>query len=156
MSLKKLSNFEICSLNSIIEALLPLIQTEATSAAVSVILDLEAIPKLLLDENEIHQLLLKSVRNSIEAMPAGGRLVIKTRHETGKVILSVSDQGPGIPTHILSNLGTPFITSKNTGTGLGIPICYQIAHRHNATIKIDTSAAGTTFLVYFNPQQQKR
>ncbi|WP_246105474.1 ATP-binding protein [Sporomusa termitida] len=150
LSRSKFSNFELCSLNAIIEALLPQIQADATSAAVSVALDLNIIPELLLDENEIHQLLLNLVRNSIEAMPAGGSLVIKTTHATGQVILSVCDQGLGIPAYILDKLGTPFITSKNTGAGLGIPICYQIAHRHNALIKINTSAEGTIFLVYFN------
>ncbi|QDR79485.1 ATP-binding protein [Sporomusa termitida] len=151
LSREKFSNFGMCSLNTIIEALYPLLQADATAAAVSVTLDLNTIPELLLDENEIRQLLLNLVRNGIEAMPAGGRLVIKTAFEAGKAVLSVSDQGPGIPAPILENLGTPFITTKNTGTGLGIPICYQIAHRHNATIKIHTSSEGTTFLVYFNP-----
>jgi signal transduction histidine kinase len=105
---------------------------------------------LLLDENEIRQLLLNLVRNSIEAMPAGGNLVIRTFQEDSKVVLSVSDQGAGIPANILDKLGTPFITTKDTGTGLGLPICYQIAHRHNANIEINTSTEGTTFFVYFS------
>jgi two-component system sporulation sensor kinase C len=152
LSREKLVILKQCSLNSIIEALFPLIQADATSSKVYVNLDLAPVPELLLDENELRQLLLNLVRNSIEAMPAGGDLLIRTFQEDCKVVLSISDQGEGIPDHILDKLGTPFITTKDTGTGLGLPICYQIAHRHKATIKISTSHAGTTFFVYFTPQ----
>lgn len=149
LSREKLANLEKRSLNSIIEALFPLIQADANSSKVYVSLDLTALPELLLDENEIRQLLLNLVRNGIEAMPEGGNLAIHTFQENGSAVLSINDQGSGIPPHILDNLGTPFITTKDTGTGLGLPICYQIAHRHNANIKISTSHEGTTFFVYF-------
>lgn len=151
LSREKLANLEKRSLNTIIEALFPLIQADANSSKVSVSLDLTTIPELLLDENEIRQLLLNLVRNSIEAMAEGGNLAIHTFQEDSKAVLSISDQGSGIPSHILDNLGTPFITTKDTGTGLGLPICYQIAHRHNAKIKISTSHEGTTFFINFSP-----
>jgi two-component system sporulation sensor kinase C len=151
LSKEKLAKLGKCSLNTIIEALFPLIQAAANSSKVSVSLHLTAISELLLDENEIRQLLLNLVRNSIEAMPEGGKLTIHTFQEDSNIVLSINDQGSGIPPHILDNLGTPFITTKDTGTGLGLPICYQIAHRHNASIKINTSHEGTTFLITFNP-----
>lgn len=150
LSRNKLAHLELCSLNQIIESLFPLIEADAVASKVYIDLDLITIPpNLLLDKNEIRQMLLNMVRNSIEAMPSGGNLIIKTFHENNSVILSISDQGSGIPTHVLSKLGTPFITSKDTGTGLGIPICYQIANRHNASINIKTSGQGTTISVYF-------
>jgi two-component system sporulation sensor kinase C len=152
LSREKLAILKQCSLNSIIEALFPLIQADANSSKVSISLELSSVAELMLDENEIRQLLLNLVRNSIEAMPTGGELVIRTFQEDGKVILSIKDQGEGIPSHILDMLGTPFITTKDTGTGLGLPICYQIAHRHKATIKISTSHEGTTFSVSFTTQ----
>ncbi len=152
LSREKLVILKQCSINAIIEALFPLIQADATASKVSVNLDITPVPELLLDENEIRQLLLNLVRNGIEAMSAGGNVDIRTFLEDNKVVLSISDQGIGIPSHILDKLGTPFITTKDTGTGLGLPICYQIAHRHNATIKINTSQEGTTFSVYFNSQ----
>ncbi|WP_245823729.1 PAS domain-containing sensor histidine kinase [Sporomusa malonica] len=149
LSQNRAINFKICSLNNIIEALFPLIQADATTSKIFAHIDLTDIPELLLDENEIRQLLLNLIRNSIEAMPTGGNLIIRTFVEDTKVVLSISDQGSGIPTHVLDKLGTPFITTKDTGTGLGLPICYQIAHRHNAVIRINTSDEGTTFFVYF-------
>jgi len=150
LSREKIVSLKNCSLNSIIEALFPLIQADANSSKVYASLDLNDIPELQLDENEVRQLLLNLVRNGIEAMPAGGNLIIRTFLADSKAVLSISDQGAGIPPDILDHLGTPFFTTKDTGTGLGLPTCYQIAHRHNASIKIDTSDKGTTFFVYFN------
>lgn len=150
LSREKRANLERCSLNSIIEALFPLIQADANTARIFASISLNAIPELLLDENEIRQLLLNLVRNSIEAMPNGGNLAIQTFPEENNVVLAVSDQGTGIPPDILDKLGTPFITTKDTGTGLGLPLCYQIAHRHHAKIKISTHQEGTTFFVYFS------
>ena len=150
LSREKLMSFKKSCLNDVIQALFPLIQADATSSKVYATLDLTTIPELWIDENEIRQVLLNLVRNSIEAMPSGGNLVIGTFPENNKVVLYISDQGSGIPSHILDNLGTPFITTKDTGTGLGLSICYQIVHRHNASIKISTSDGGTTFFIYFN------
>ncbi len=151
LSHEKFVSLKKCSLNHIIEALFPLIQADANSSKAYVLLDLNNIPELLLDENEIRQLLLNLIRNGIEAMPGGGNLIIRTLSVDNKVILSISDQGAGIPSTILDQLGIPFFTTKDTGTGLGLPICYQIAHRHNANITIDTSNEGTTFFVFFTP-----
>ena len=49
-----------------------------------------------------------------------------------------------------NNIFDPFFTTKDTGTGLGLSVCYQIAARHNANIKIDTSNLGTTFHICFD------
>ncbi|OPY56435.1 MAG: Sporulation kinase A [Pelotomaculum sp. PtaU1.Bin035] len=65
------------------------------------------------------------------------------------MVLSVQDQGKGIESDILEKIGTPFFTTKDNGTGLGMAVCYGIAARHNALINIETSSAGTTFFVRF-------
>ncbi len=145
----KHTDLKRCCLNRIIQSLLPLIRADASAFSVEIKDELADIPELWLDENEIRQLLLNLVRNSLEAMPAGGILEIRTFLEEGKAILAVSDQGTGIPEHVLSNLGTPFLTTKDKGTGLGLPMCYRIAHRHQADIRVSTNTEGTTFFIQF-------
>jgi len=145
----KVSNLKVGCLNKIITTLYPLMQIAATAARVSLTLALEEIPDLYLDENEIRQLLFNLVNNGLEAMTAGGELRIQTFVACDKVVLAVSDQGSGIDKHILDNLGTPFLTNKDFGTGLGLPICYRIANRHHAAIEVETSSQGTTFCVKF-------
>lgn len=137
-------------LNDIINTSYPLLAASATAAKIYIKLALEEIPKLNLDEYEVRQLLFNLVNNGLEAMNNGGELLIRTYFEQNKVILSIRDQGPGIQPHILANLGTPFITTKHSGTGLGLPVCYRIAHRHNATIDVKTNNQGTTFSISFH------
>jgi len=145
----KRAELKNCSLNGIVDKIFPLIQADAAASNVLVNLDLEEIYTLYLDENEIRQLLLNLVRNGVEAMPTGGELTIGTSLEQDKIVLSIKDQGTGLPTHIQKKLGTPFLTTKDTGIGLGLPICYRIANRHNAVISVKTDDQGTTFFVSF-------
>lgn len=142
-------NLEECSLNKIILTLQPLMQADATLTNNYLETELAEIPLLPLDEKEIRQLILNLVRNGVEAMPNGGRILLRTYLEPGHVCLSVSDQGPGIPAEILANIGTPFLTTKINGTGLGLPVCYSIARRHNATLYPKSSPEGTSFIIKF-------
>jgi signal transduction histidine kinase len=108
-----------------------------------------SIADLILDEKEIRQLILNLVRNGLEAISPGGVIRIRTFSEEDEVVLSVQDNGKGINPDVLEKLGTPFFTTKDTGTGLGLAVCYSIAARHNARIDIETGPEGTTFFVKF-------
>ncbi|KJS18412.1 MAG: hypothetical protein VR69_00895 [Peptococcaceae bacterium BRH_c4b] len=143
---------ELKNLNEMIETLIPLIKADATLADNYVRFQLEEVPYLLLDEKEIRQLILNLVRNGLEAMSPGGYLTIKTYVEENEAILSVQDEGTGIEPDVLDKIGTPFFTTKEYGSGLGLAVCYSIASRHNATIRIETGRRGTTFYVRFKPQ----
>lgn len=145
----KVPNLKRNCLNHLINLLYPLMQANAISYNMSIKLALQEVPLICFDENEIRQLLLNLVKNGLEAMSKGDELIISTCLKNDKVILSVSDQGSGIPPHILENLGTPFLTSKASGTGLGLSVCYRIANRHNADIRVETSDKGTTFFIEF-------
>ncbi len=142
-------NLEMQNLNDIIEALFPLIQADAALSDKYAQIELGNIPELLLDKKEINQLMLNFVRNGLEAMSTGGGLTIRTFQDDEAVVLSVQDQGKGIEPEVLDKLGTPFFTTKESGTGLGMAVCYSIAARHKATINVQTSSQGTTFYVRF-------
>ncbi|MBC7074486.1 MAG: PAS domain S-box protein [Syntrophomonadaceae bacterium] len=142
------------NLNQIIQALSPLIQAEAMVQDKYVKIELAEVPILLLDEREIRQLILNLVRNGLEAMPPSGSLAIETFAIGQEVVLAVQDQGEGIDPELVDKLGTPFLTTKNNGTGLGLAVCYSIANRHDATIDVETSAEGTTFFIRFKKQPQ--
>ncbi len=140
------------NLNEIIEKLLPLIQADALMTDNYIQTELQKIPDLLLNKCEIIQLLLNLVRNGIEAMTPGGCITIKTFMAEEDVVLAVQDQGTGIPPEILHKVGTLFFSTKDQGTGFGLPICQSIAQRHAAEIEIEPSDTGTTFLVRFKRQ----
>ena len=137
------------NLNEIITALQPLLMSDAAVHKKNLVLVLGVVPNLLLDGKETRQLLLNLVRNGLEAMSPGQKLTIRTYLENGEVVLAIQDQGKGIDPALLGKLGTPFLTTKEAGTGLGLSVCYSIAAKHNAVIKVTTGPAGTTFMIRF-------
>lgn len=137
------------SLNSIIENLFPLIQADAMVSDKNIKLELGEVPHLHLDEKEIRQLILNLVRNGLEAMPPGGTLIVRSSVDGEEVVLAVQDEGKGIEPEVLEKIGTPFFTTKERGTGLGLAVCYSIASRHQASISIDNGPTGSTFFVRF-------
>lgn len=145
----KVMDLKTQNLNSIIKSLSPLLAADAMNSNKSVEIALGEIPDLLLDEKEIRQLILNLVRNGLDAMSSGGNLYIRTYMDDKEVVLSLQDQGKGIEPDILEKLGTPFFTTKDNGTGLGLAVCYGIVTRHKAAIKAETCSTGTTFYVRF-------
>jgi len=144
------------NLNSIISKTLPLIQAQALRKDHNLKLELQHLPDLLLDEKEVRQLILNLVNNGMEAMLSTGEIAIRTFIENEKAVLAVKDQGQGIDRELLNKLGTPFFTTKDQGTGLGLAVCYRIASRHDAKIDIETSSTGTTFYIRFPIQPSLR
>ncbi|KJR46286.1 signal transduction histidine kinase, nitrogen specific, NtrB [Desulfosporosinus sp. I2] len=102
--------------------LFPLLQADALNQGKSIVLDLGEIANLEIDSNEIIQLVLNLTRNGLEAMAQDGCLRIKTFVEKQTVVLSFTDEGTGIITEHISKLGTLFFTTKENGSGLGMPI----------------------------------
>ncbi|TWH46065.1 nitrogen regulation protein NR(II) [Sporomusa sp. KB1] len=150
----KLLDQSLQNLNTIVQKLLPLLESDALLNEKWIVTKLSVdIPDLLLDAQEMRQLILNFVRNGLEAMLPGGQLTIGTFAEAEQVVLYIQDQGIGIPQEIEQKLGTPFVTTKENGTGLGLPICFSIANRHNAKIEVKTGDSGTTFMVKF-PRNQ--
>jgi signal transduction histidine kinase len=136
-------------LNLIIHDITPLLMADAFNQNKYLQLETSKLPELLLNRNEIRQLILNLFRNGLEAMSQGKELTIRTYKEDECVVLAIQDQGEGIKPEVLAKLGTPFFTTKDNGTGLGLGVCYAIAARHNAKIDIQTGPEGTTFYVYF-------
>ena len=136
-------------LNKLLANLFPLLLADAYSQNKKCIFEPGDLAELDIDPNEITQLVLNLARNGLEAMPLDGCLTINTFMEGQNIVLSIRDEGTGINSEHISKLGTPFFTTKESGTGLGLSMCYSIADRHNALIEVKSGPDGTTFLVRF-------
>lgn len=141
--------FKVQSLKEIVETIFPLIQADGVVSDKYIHMDLEEVSEIPLDKKEIHQLILNLVLNGSQAMSPGGTIKIRTFMDKDEIVLSVEDDGKGIEPEVLGKMGTPFFTTKESGTGLGLAVCYSIVARHNARIDIETGSAGTTFFVRF-------
>jgi len=149
MAKDKRVDLQLKSLDSIVVSLYPMIQSDANRYDMNMRLELGQLPPAPLDPNEIRQLILNIARNGLEAMSPGGTLTIGTTLDEAEMILFVRDEGPGLEPELIEKLGTPFITTKENGTGLGLAVCYSIAARHKARIEFDTGPCGTTFYIKF-------
>lgn len=145
---KKLK-LEKLNLNQIIDYIYPLIYADALKGEKDILLDLNPIPDSFFDKEEIKQLVLNLARNGLEAMAAGGCLTISTVVRDNNVVLSIKDQGCGLSQDVLEHMGTPFLTTKENGTGLGLAVCYGIVSKYGGNIDVETSSKGTTFHVKF-------
>ncbi len=107
---------------------------------------LENVPFVAGNEAELHAMLTNLIFNSVEAMPEGGTMTLRTRSEEGEVLLEVSDTGVGMSEEVRKHCLDPFFTSKSAdGTGLGLSVVQGIVRRHNGTIEIESEQGrGTT------------
>jgi len=137
------------NLNKVLSKLLPLLIADAYSQGKKCSFVPGDLPDLDIDTHEMTQLVLNLARNGLESMPTDGCLAIKTYMDGQHVVLNVKDEGTGIKAEHMSKIGTPLFTTKESGTGMGLPMCYSIAARHHALIEVKTGSDGTTFLVLF-------
>ncbi|HWQ61307.1 MAG TPA: ATP-binding protein [Negativicutes bacterium] len=137
-------------LNKVIEGVFPLLQADAFRRGSQLRLQLAEVPEVFADEKEMRQCLLNLVQNGLDAVPDGGVVTVSTHVKAGEVLMAVHNEGPEMPPHVKEKLGTPFFTTKDNGTGLGLPVCYSIADRHNARIDVASRPGGTTFSLVFS------
>lgn len=144
-----ISSLDICGE---IESALELTEYYLRSHNIEVIREFDtSLPTLSADREQLRQLFLNLVTNASDAMPHGGKLVIRARAQPDKGVKSIrielADSGPGIAPADLEKLWEPFFTTKpeGKGTGLGLAICRRVVEAHHGTIAIDSRLGeGTT------------
>lgn len=100
------------------------------------------------DPEQMKQVLLNLVLNAVQAMPQGGEVVVDAADEKGMLRIRVKDQGPGIPAIDVDSIYDPFFTTKDTGTGLGLPVAYQIVQQHGGELTLEENGpAGACFAI---------
>jgi signal transduction histidine kinase len=119
-------NFLKISMESIFDSVLGLAEHAVNGAAISLRREYPAGLAFDCDPEQLKQVLLNLVINAIQAMPDGGEVLIASRVECQKVVIEVRDQGCGVSKEEMEHLYDPFFTTKENGTGLGLPVAHQI------------------------------
>jgi len=112
-----------------------------------------AIPEALFDPRQIKQVAINVVKNSVEAMPEGGKLSIETCLRDDCIEIRISDTGKGIAPENLKDIFSPFVTTKPTGTGLGLAISQKIIHDHEGEVNIQSTLGEGTVCTIVLPVQ---
>lgn len=145
---------EIVNLNLVVQEALALARPRTTSSSATPCeLRAELGDAVLIRGSaaELTAALVNLITNSIDAMPGGGNITLRTRTEAGGAQLQVADDGPGMSTEVEKHLFEPFFTTKGeAGTGLGLAMVYATVLRHNGTIGVCTApGSGATFTLSF-------
>jgi signal transduction histidine kinase len=145
---------EIIAADTVIREVQGLMSPDLESRGLHLVV--ESSPELLIraDSGHLKQVLVNLVRNAAEAIDGKGTVTLRTRparaafggRETAAVILEVADDGKGIPPEVEKRLFDPFFSTKETGTGLGLPIAARIVEKHGGMLQYQTRPGhGTTF-----------
>jgi signal transduction histidine kinase len=109
----------------------------------------DALPPVEHDPNQINQVLLNLLLNSIQSMDKSGTIRVFLQPEDSAVAIIVSDQGKGIAPEHLPNIFRPFFTTKGQGTGLGLSLARRMVESHGGTISVVSALGeGTQFTVH--------
>lgn len=112
--------------------------------------EIEPVPKIQLNSDQIQQVFLNLVLNALDAMPNGGTLRISIKEKGEFVEIIFSDTGYGIDEKLIDRIFDPFFTTKpiGKGTGMGLSVCYGIIREHNGTISVKSKKGeGTVFII---------
>jgi signal transduction histidine kinase len=143
----------LTSLNDVIDSTLTLITRSAEDSQVEIRTTLTPeLPSVKLDPDQIRQVLLNVMLNSIQALPEGGLLEIYTgaHRDSRKVTVEIKDEGVGIKKEDLDRIFDPFFSTRPEGTGLGLSVSHQLVENNGGTISVrDNPGPGVTFCIEF-------
>jgi PAS domain S-box-containing protein len=155
----KTSEVRPTDVKQVVEKSLNLVETHLYQQKIKTTVQVESnLPKIYADPQEIEQVLVNLYLNAIDAMPEGGRLIVRASLNSvstadgpsRQVRIAVADTGFGIEPEDLRKIFQPFFTAKKTrGLGLGLPVCERIIRNHGGRIEAESvPGRGATFKIY--------
>jgi PAS domain S-box-containing protein len=140
----------LVDVNELIREMVVLLRSEANRYSLSIRTELaDDLPKAMADRIQLQQVFMNLMLNGIEAMkgaPDGGELAIKTEVCDGQLMISISDTGVGLPPEQVDQIFNAFYTTKDNGTGMGLPISRSIIESHGGRLwAASASGRGATF-----------
>jgi len=136
-------------LNTTVEHAVMLARQQALSKPIEIVLQKSSgLGEVEHDSDQIHQVLLNLLLNSIQAIEGQGKITVEVEPRADYAAITVADSGRGIPPAVLPNIFRPFYTTKGNGTGLGLSLARRIVEEHHGRIEVNSSPGqGTSFVV---------
>jgi PAS domain S-box-containing protein len=141
---------ELVDVNELIREMIILLRTEANGYSISIRTELaDHLPKAMADRVQLQQVFMNLMLNGIDAMkaaPGTRELTIKSEYRDSQLLVSVSDTGAGLPPEKADHIFRAFFTTKEDGTGMGLPISRSIIESHGGRLwATSASSCGATF-----------
>jgi signal transduction histidine kinase len=142
------------SIDEIINYVISVIEPQATRQIIKIRTEIDAnLPYIYCDENQLKQVFLNLLKNSVESMVDGGNIYIKAQLKNNHYIISIQDEGEGIPQEQIEKLGEPFYTTKPNGTGLGLMVTRKIIEEHKGKLEISSVPNKGTNIIISLPEK---
>jgi signal transduction histidine kinase len=141
---------ELAPLQLALQETIQLVEPDLRHDQIRLVQQIDEVPPTLYDIGQVTQVLLNLITNARDALRGRPEPTIHVRlhREADAAVITIADNGPGIPPAILERLFQPFVTTKKKGNGLGMAICYGIVESHQGKINVISSAAyGTTIAI---------
>jgi len=144
---------EVIEPNSLMARVVEIVRFQAKKKQISIHLDLQAAGMIIVDPQKIEQVILNLMLNAIQALPGSGNIWVGTARRVETILLTVADDGPGIPPEIASRIFDPFFTTKpvGEGTGLGLAICEGIVIEAGGAIDVEERPGGGALFTVILP-----
>ncbi len=142
-----------CDLGIVARAVATLLRPAAEAQGTRLEVDAESgVGPVAADRTQLEQALVNVGKNALEAVAAGGRVVIRVASRSGRGVLEVQDSGPGIPPEAAAQIFTPFFSTKEQGQGLGLTLVQEILRQHRCEFTLEGPPGGpSSFTIVFPP-----
>ena len=142
-------NIEPHDIHQVLEGVLDTVGATIISRHIKVRKRLEAEVKVInIDNEQIKRVFSNMIINAVESMPEKGELTVITENDGNSFIVKIKDEGKGIPDEDIFRIFDPFFSTKSSGIGLGLSICYGIVVSHGGVIEVESKTGqGTVFTI---------
>ncbi|MEN8376718.1 MAG: ATP-binding protein, partial [Gemmatimonadota bacterium] len=130
------------------------VASKAKAKGAAITLEIEAgLPRVHATGGELNQVWMNLIDNALDAVPESGRVEVEARRELDRVVVSVVDDGPGIPQDVQPRIFDPFFTTKppGQGTGLGLDITQRLLRSYSGEVSVESRPGRTEFRVSLVP-----
>ncbi len=135
-------------INELLRESVRFLDMEFSNRKIAVKLELRSnIPPMMLDANQLKQAFYNIIRNAMQAMSTKGNLTIRSDMTDYEVLITFTDDGPGISAEAMARVFEPYFTTKKTGTGLGLLIVRRVVREHGGELELTSKPKGTRMVV---------
>ncbi|MBU4186437.1 MAG: hypothetical protein KKC23_09625 [Proteobacteria bacterium] len=142
-------NIEPHDIHEVLESVLDAVRTKIVLQHIKVHKELDTeLSVINVDNEQIKRVFSNVMINAVESMPENGEMTVVTENDENNFIVKIKDNGHGIPDEDIIRIFDPFFSTKSTGVGLGLSICYGIVVSHGGIIGVESEMnKGTTFTI---------
>jgi len=150
--------FQAQDIHAIIRRAVELLAQRAARRRIRIVTEFQATPSTLsCDGEQLVQVFLNLLLNSLQMLPEGGEVLVRTTADPERLTVAVADNGPGIPPDMHERVFDPFFTKREGGIGLGLTVVQQIVRTHGGYVTVsDSVQGGACFLCVFPRTPEQR